>query len=233
MIPKTIHYCWFGGKPLPKRIKKNIDGWRKINPEFEIIQWDENNFPYKSFVYTKEAYECGKYAFVSDVARLYALYQHGGIYLDTDIEAIKCFDDLINLDFFMGDETNELLCTAVIGSSRENSLVANLIKEYDDIHFLEDGKMDLTTNVERITPYVKNTVTMTYDNDKILLFSSDYFSPKSYSTGEIMLTENTYTIHHFNCSWYSTKDKIKAYIRKFMGPKLFYRLVELKKLFSQ
>lgn len=115
MIPKVIHYCWFGGNPLPDSAKKCISSWRKYLPDYEIKEWNERNFDVKSIPYTREAYRLKKFAFVSDYARMWILYHYGGIYFDTDVEVIKPFNDIIQRGNFMGFEAQH---NNLLGSSR-------------------------------------------------------------------------------------------------------------------
>ena len=104
MIPKIIHYCWFGGKPLPKLAKKCIASWKKFCPDYEIKEWNESNFDLNSCTYVKEAYDSKKYAFVSDYARFWILHRYGGVYFDTDVELLKSIDDILADGAFMGVE---------------------------------------------------------------------------------------------------------------------------------
>ena len=111
MIPKIIHYCWFGRKPLPPLAVKCIESWKKYLPDYTIKEWNEDNFDINIVPYTREAYEVGKYAFVSDYARFYILYHHGGLYFDTDVEVIRPMDDLVGRGAFLAwDVIRGLAC---------------------------------------------------------------------------------------------------------------------------
>lgn len=136
MIPKVIHYCWFGGKPKPSSVINNISTWKKFLPDYEIIEWNENNFPTNENVFAKEAYDAKKYAFVADYCRLYVLYKCGGIYFDTDVEVIKSFNDFEEYDFFIGLEMDNQVGTSVIGSQPYHPLVRNFLEYYQDRHFM-------------------------------------------------------------------------------------------------
>lgn len=213
MIPKKIHYCWFGGNPLPELAQKCIESWKKYCPDYEIIEWNEQNFDLNCCDYVKEAYAAKKWAFVSDVARLYALVTQGGIYMDTDVEVLRPMDDILErCEAVSGFETDTSIPTGLMGCCAHHPLFEELLHDYDDAHFLkEDGTPDLTTNVVRIT----NTCLkygLKLDNTLqtvagFTLFPKDYFCPKDSTTRELHLTENTYTIHHFDGSWHSPEDR--------------------------
>lgn len=217
MIPRIIHYCWFGNNPLPEETIKYIDSWKKICPNYEIKEWNENNFDIYKYKYVQEAYDNKKYAFVSDVARLYALYNEGGIYMDTDVEVIKSFDNLIKYNGIIGFESDIELGTGLIASCKFNPLIKEWLNEYANINFIkEDGEFDFTTNVTRITKsclnygFIPNGKFQSIKN--FTFFPKDYFSPKDYKTGKINCTERTITIHHYACSW--MKDRVNL-INKF------------------
>lgn len=219
MIPKKIHYCWFGGNPLPDLAIKCIESWKKYCPEYEIIEWNESNFDINCCKYVKEAYEAKKWAFVSDVVRLYALVNYGGIYMDTDVEVLKSLDDILSYEAVSGFENEKSIPTGLMACEKNHPLFSELLHEYDNIHFLKkDGSLDLTTNVTRITnTCLKYGLKLNNSFQKInglVLFPNDYFCPKDYLTGKINLTENTYTIHHFDGSWLSDEKKYSSKLRK-------------------
>ena len=145
MIEKKIHYCWFGGKPLPKEAKKCIDSWKKYFPDFEIIEWNENNFNINYNKYTSEAYKNRKYAYVADVARLYVIYNYGGIYFDVDVEVIKNYKDIIKNEAFFGLEKEGYLNTGLgFGATKKSQIVKQLLDDYKDRDFVtQDGKLNL------------------------------------------------------------------------------------------
>ncbi len=212
MIPKKIHYCWFGKNPLPKLAIDCIESWKKYCPDYEIIRWDESNFDISSNAYIKEAYDAKKFAFVTDVVRLYVLLNEGGIYMDTDVEVLKPLDDLLKLDAFSGFESDTKIPTGIMAAKKGHKLFAELLQEYDNAHFIKkDGTYDLTTNVIRITKtckkygLVQNNSLQTVNG--FTLFPKDYFCPKDLITRKLHLTENTYTIHHFDGSWLSEKER--------------------------
>lgn len=148
MIPKIIHYCWFGGNPLPELAKKCIASWKLYCPDYEIKEWNESNFDLDCCDYVREAYQSKKWAFVSDVARLHALVTEGGIYMDTDVEVIKPLDNLLKYNAVSGFETEKTIQTGLIASEKENSMLQEMLASYEDDHFiLSDGTMDKTPNI--------------------------------------------------------------------------------------
>ena len=154
-IPKIIHYCWFGNSPKTKLVKKCIASWQKYLPEYEIREWNNADILNCNNQYVQEAYKAKKWAFISDYFRLYALYNYGGIYFDTDNEVFKSFDEFLHLDFFSGYENfNGLISpfTAVVGAKKGNSIIKDLLDEYNDLHFIKpNGEYDLCTITTRIT----------------------------------------------------------------------------------
>lgn len=214
MIPKIIHYCWFGKNPLSDLAKKCIDSWKKYCPDYEIIEWNEENFDINSNVYVKEAYDSKKWAFVTDYVRLYALDKCGGIYMDTDVELLKGIDVFLENEAFSGFETSELMPTAIMGSVEGGEWIKYLLSYYDDKHFIKpDGTLDVTTNVTTITNMTVEKYGVKLDNayqeveNVLTLYPKDYFCPKDYRTGLINLTDNTICIHHFNASWHSEEER--------------------------
>ncbi|MCL1982889.1 MAG: glycosyl transferase [Clostridiales bacterium] len=233
MIPKIIHYCWFGGNPLPALAVKCIESWKKYCPDYEIKEWNESNFDINYNAYTKEAYMSKKWAFVSDVARLYVIYNHGGIYMDTDVEVIKPLDDFLNNHAFSGFELPEFVSTGIIGCEQNFKLIKEFLGYYDCRKFItEDGNLDLTTNVKIITEIMSNYGLIKNNNKQTIkgfeLYPTEYFCPKDYSSGKLRITANTFTIHHFCASWqtdeqHKAKKRLERYVKIF-GPKLGIRL---------
>lgn len=229
MIPKKIHYCWFGGNPLPDLAKKCIESWKKFCPDYEIIEWNESNFDVNCNAYVKEAYQAKKWAFVSDVVRLYALVNYGGIYMDADVEVLKPLDSLLTHEAFSGFESDTAIPTGIMACCKGQALFKELLEEYNTAHFIqEDGELDLTTNVVRITntclKYGLNLDNSLQTVNGFTLYPKDYFCPKDATTRELRITENSYTIHHFDGSWLPEVDKLAIKLtikyRKFMPRKL-------------
>ncbi len=211
MIPKIIHYCWFGGNPLPELALRCIESWKKHCPDYRIIEWNESNFNLDECVYAKEAYENKKWAFVTDYVRLKVLYDYGGIYMDTDVEVIKSLDTLLQYEAVSGFETDNMVPTGLMSSEKGHPMIGELLHDYDNTHFvLNDGSLDLTTNVIRITnafyKYGFNPNNEFQTVNKFTLLPKDYLCPKNDITGEIIITNNTLTIHHFNGSWLPTEE---------------------------
>lgn len=219
MIPKVIHYCWFGGNPLPKMARKCIASWRKFFPEYEIKEWNESNFDVNCIPYTKEAYSMKKYAFVSDYARFWILYHEGGIYFDTDVEVIRSFDDIIEKGPFMGMEYDGAPGAAVsisvapglgLAISPGSPVYKQILNHYESSSFLNpDGSMNLKTVVLRVTeilaPLGYRDIDQLQHVGGIWIYPHDFFCPMDSTTGIIRITENTRSIHHFDCSWIDHK----------------------------
>ena len=212
-IPKKIHYCWFGGKPLSDEAKRNIESWRKYCPDYEIIRWDENNFDVNSNQYVREAYSAAKWAFVTDYVRLFVLYNNGGIYMDTDVELVAPLDCFLKHDAFSGFESNSSISTCIMACKKRFKLFGELMDYYDDKHFSrEDGSLNMTTNVSIITDicrkhgFVSNNKLQNIDG--FVLYPSDVFCPKDPNSGIIHMTDSTVAIHHFAGSWLN-KDALK------------------------
>lgn len=229
MIPKVIHYCWFGQRPLPELALKCIASWKKFLPEYEIKEWNENNFDVNQITYTTEAYQCGKFAFVSDFARFKIMYEHGGIYFDTDVEIIKPIDDIIAKGPFFGMETAwwENFCNPGLGFACQphSPLCKEMIEQYENAKFaLSNGRYNLKTVVMRFSKILQKKG-FKYSN-KIVEFNgtnfypADFFCPINYHTGKINITSNTRTIHHYAASWVSENDNVSL-IKKIW---LFFRL---------
>lgn len=235
-IPKVIHYCWFGRNPLPALAVKCIVSWHKYLPEYEIIEWNEDNFPFENFLFAKEALENRKFAHVSDVCRLYALQHHGGIYMDTDVEVLKSLDCFLHHNAFSGFENDDFVPTGIMASEKNGLWVTNLLDYYKGrSFFLEDEALDMVSNTYIITQMMKErgfimNNSFQEQKDYVAFYPNDYFCPKSYKTGTIDLTENSYCIHHFAKSWiplrYKFKNQIKLFMIKLFGYELVKRMLE-------
>ena len=219
-IPKTIHYCWFGRGEKPAIVKKCINSWKNTLEDYEIIEWNEDNFDINSNEYVKEAYENKKYAFVSDYVRVHALYHMGGIYLDTDVEVYKSLDEFLEEDSFWGFEEKNYIATSTIGAKQGNGLIKQFLDYYEDKSYNEMAKnIEEFTNVKIVTNIFKkigfemNGKIQTIDNIGTI-YPQEYFSPYDYINYYNKKTDKTYTIHHFYKSWVSPKDKMKSNIKK-------------------
>ena len=230
MIPKKIHYCWFGGKPLNKLGKKCLKSWKKHFPDYEIIEWNEHNVDLENCCeYVKEAYKEKKWAFVSDYVRFKVLYEQGGVYFDTDVEVIKSFEDILRNGSFMGCENPTAEKMAVnpgVGFAVEkgNAFIKMLLDEYHQSSFYkEDGSLNLYTIVDRTTDNMKK---LGLKNSKeiqvvegITVYPSEYFCPINMDTGKMEKTKNTRSIHRFSASWESPKARLRG--------KIYFLLVKI------
>lgn len=223
MIPKIIHYCWFGQSEMPELSKKCIESWKKYLPDYQIKMWNEDNFKLDMFPYTREAYESQKFAFVTDVVRLYALYTEGGIYMDTDVEVLQSLDKFLFHVAFSGFEDDKNVSTGIMASEKRGKWVKDNLENYKARHFIkEDGSFDLTTNVSCITSYMlrhgflQNGKYQDFPN-LITIYPKEFFSPKSGFDGEIYLTSNTYTIHHFSGSWLTREHLYELEVEKHLS----------------
>lgn len=242
-IPKKIHYCWFGRGTLPEVSQKYIDSWKKYCPDYEIKEWNEDNFDISCNRYVKEAYDSKKFAFVTDYVRLFALYNEGGIYMDTDVEVLKPLDVFLKHKAFSSFENNDSIPTGLMASEKGGEWVKNLLDEYENMSFIkEDGSMDLTTNVIRITNLTERMYGLirksSYQDLGVLtLYPHEYFCPKDWDSGNIYLTDNTYAIHHFNGSWQTDREKKyinlrRKYIEKYgekIGKEKYSKRMRVKK----
>ncbi|CYX12791.1 glycosyltransferase family 32 protein [Streptococcus suis] len=202
MIPKKIHYCWFGGNPLPENVKRCIDSWKKYCSEYEIIEWNENNYDVKKNGYLSKMYSEKKYAFVSDFARLDIIYNNGGIYLDTDVELIKNIDDLLQEQCFMGCELPGEVNTGVgFGANKGfRFLEENMEKYINDESAFDKTCVEITTAILKDKGIRKVADIQMIDN--ITVYPPEYFAPLNMLTNRLKITENTYSIHHYDSSWY-------------------------------
>lgn len=239
MIPKIIHYCWFGGSPIPDKYKKYMDTWKKNCPEYLIKEWNEKNFDVNTNQYCKEAYKAKRWAFVSDYARLKIIYENGGVYLDTDVEMIKDLSPLISDGIgFIGFQ-NVMEVTTGLGFAAEkgNACVKAMLDVYNKRHFLGDnGKMNL------IPCPASNTVGLLKCGLKIgkkyseeiqhlegiRVYPKEYFNPLDFDTSKLETTENSYMIHRYDASWSSVNDKRRRAIKKIIPNRILtYRMIRI------
>lgn len=224
MIPKKIHYIWFGGNPLTPLANKCIESWHKYCPDYEILRWDESNFSDGGNLYFQEAIAAGKWAFASDYARLKVLVENGGIYMDTDVELLKPLDRFLFTKAFSGFEAEDRIPTGIMAAEAHHPLFEKLLRDYDNRHFIKpDGQPDFTTNVTYITDALLASGLKLNNRQQTIedftLYPSDYFCPKDWLTKKVNLTENSYAIHHFDGSWAGTGTRMKHRIMRLLGPK--------------
>jgi mannosyltransferase OCH1-like enzyme len=219
-IPKVVHYCWFGKGQKPKKMQQCIKSWRRHLSDYEIKEWNEDNFEVKMNPFVQQAYDAGKYAFVSDYVRLHVLYHHGGIYMDTDVEVLKTLNGFLDNPAFTGFESNNFITTGIMGSIKGHLWIGELLDYYKNRNFLlANGRYDTTTNPQIITNITKEKFGLSLGNkmqtinEGLRLYPSEYFCPKNWMTEELNLTKNTHVIHHFAGSWLpkEVRFRIKAY----------------------
>lgn len=246
-IPHKIHYCWFGGRPLPGSAERCMASWEKFFPGYEIVRWDESNFDVSMIPYCAEAYEAKKYAFVSDFARFWILYNYGGVYFDTDVEVIRPMHDIIEAGAFMGcehdyDPDAPVVDIGVapglgIAAEKDNPLFKEIIDYYSGLHFkLPDGSLNTTTIVvhvsEILSKYGLCNSPHIQDVAGFKIYPVEYFCPKSTKDGKLRITNNTRSIHHYDQSWQSPWRKFgRKFVLRIGGHKLKDRVkaVLLKK----
>lgn len=215
MIPKIIHFCWMSGDPYPEKIKKCINSWKEKLPDYEIRLWDANSFDVNQSVWVKEAFEAKRYAFCSDYIRCYALYNYGGIHLDSDVEVLKLYDSLLSLPYFMGIESAGFIEAATMGAEAHHPFLKKMLDYYENRHFLnKNGEPDLVVMPEVIMSILCDNFKLKEVNsikefDKnpniICYFPYQFFSPIDTSSKRYVLrtSVDTYSIHHFANSWVS------------------------------
>jgi mannosyltransferase OCH1-like enzyme len=217
MIPKVIHYCWFGGNELPESARRCIESWKRYCPEYEIKEWNESNFDVQSCDYVREAYEAKRWAFVSDYARFWVLHNYGGLYFDTDVEVVAPMDDILESGPYMGMEktlSGDIAVNPGLGFAAEPGmeLLGELLLMYSGLQFRNaDGSLNQTTIVKHTTDML---LKYGYINEDKLqqcagfqIYPVEYFCPLDYRTGRLAKTAYTRTIHHYASTWHTWKDK--------------------------
>jgi phage terminase large subunit-like protein len=213
MIPQVIHYCWFGKSPLPESAKKYIASWTTYCPGYEIRRWDETTFDVGQCRFSREAYASRYWAFVSDYARLRIILDHGGIYLDTDVELVKPLDSLLRYHAFFGFQHDRTIATGLgFGAMAAHRLVAALVKDYESSAFLQDdGQPALTpcpvrdsAVLQRLGVQLDGTF---QERDGVAILPADYLCPKSYESGRVRCTDRTLAIHHYDASWHGESER--------------------------
>ncbi len=221
MIPKKIHYCWFGRAAKPRLAEKCIKSWKKYCPHYEIIEWNEDNFDVNLNPYTKMCYTQKKYAFLSDYIRLLIVYRYGGIYLDTDVEIIKPFDDLLDRGAFLGFENDQYVNTGVgFGAEAGHILVKKMLEEYNPYLSGDNGTAGcpILNTSALLREGLKQDGTLQQINGAVI-YPKEYFNPLESTTGKLLKTENTYSIHWYSMSWLPLGQRLKSKVTK-----VFHRL---------
>ncbi|KRL05067.1 glycosyltransferase family 32 protein [Liquorilactobacillus oeni] len=221
MIPKKIHYCWFGNTPLPKQYQQYIDGWKKLCPDYEIICWNETNYDIHKNRYMEQAYEEKKWSFVSDYAGFDVVYEYGGIYLDTDVELVKNLDSLLNENGFFGMETNEegvfVAPGLGFGAAKADKIIKGLRDMYEGIRFIKkNGELNTIAIPVYATKYlVQSGFEKRNELQKIegiMIYPTEYFAPMDFLTGKVQITEKTYSIHHYSALWQDERSRVHTEI---------------------
>lgn len=214
--PKVIHYCWFGGSPLPELARRCLDSWRKFCPNYEIIEWNETNYDIHTCPFVHEAYQSKKWAFVSDYARFDILYRHGGVYFDTDVELVGPIDDLVEKGPFLGVEQNADHIVVNPGLAMAtppgHPVYQSVLETYQNGHFInEDGTYNQMTVVKYTTDILRAHGLLEIPEvqciEGIWIYPWNYFCPMNYETGELTITENTRSVHYYNASWLTDEEK--------------------------
>ena len=221
-IPKTIHFFWFGRSRHPAIVRKCVESWRRVLPEYEIICWNEDNFDFTQNLFARQAYEKKRYAFVADYARLHVLYHHGGIYMDADTEVLKPLDRFLHHPAFIGVVANYLQ-TALIGAQKHNPWIKDLLDYYDAKTFVNpDASLNIEMNNSIVNRITEKKYGLRRDNTyqelagAVAVYPDEFFGSDNPATGKFTITENTHVLHHFMSSW---QDRDNFFLRKLMEAK--------------
>ncbi len=240
MIPKIIHYCWFGRSPLGKLGERCVASWKKFFPDYDIKEWNEDNFDVNCIPYVAEAYQAKKYAFVSDYARMWILYHYGGIYFDTDVEVIRPFGEMLDGDGFMGcenvaQEGEHLYVAPGLGMAcnQGNDLIKQFMEYYHPLHFLNaDNTYNLTTVVVHITAVLEEMGLQPIDSVQeiggIKIYPKDYLCPIDTHGQRLTITERTRSIHHYAATWSTPWKRFKKKLARVLGPAITMLVINVK-----
>ena len=245
MIPKVIHYCWFGRGELSTLAVKCIDSWRRFFPDYEIKEWNEDNFDVNIIPYTADAYKDRVYAFVSDYARFWVLYKYGGVYFDTDVEVIRSMEDVIGRGPYMGFEFinsyGEFAVNPGLGMAAEMGMdiYREILNGYESLpYLLENGERNPISMIPLVTELLKQRGLKGDGSiehvDGVDMYPPEWFNPFDDVTGRLRKTENTRTIHWFAKSWLPADPvwmiSFKRFVRRVLGRNV---LVSMKKLLGK
>ena len=233
MIPKIIHFCWFGKNEYPRHVKKCINSWKKYCPDYEIKLWNEENYDVYKNKFVHEAYTNKKWAFVSDYARLDIIYSHGGFYLDTDVKLIKSLNHLTGMESFFSADELGINTGLGFGSVKKKFIIKEMMNYYEERTFIINGSMDLTPcTIPNSQPFIKKGY---FPKNEIQIFDGiqilppEYFSPIQGLKSELKLTKNTIGIHLSSRSWDRTTNRYKAALRLLLGIKLINKIKKIYK----
>ncbi len=234
MIPKIIHYCWFGGKKLPENIQKWVASWKRQCPDYEIRRWDENSFDVMAHPFTKAAYEAKAWAFVSDYARLKILYENGGIYLDTDVELLRPLDELLDAPCFVGvQQVDGLVNTGLgFGAEAKSTAVKAMLDIYDHVVYHENNRQALacpllnTKALERFAAASKSRICRV---PELTIYPPRYFDPFAPGKSQNLLCGDTYSIHHYSASWLPPVARLRRKMVELIGQERVAKIKEVLK----
>lgn len=243
MIPKVIHFCWLSKDPYPMKIQYCINSWEEHLSDYKIILWDTESFDVNQLIWVKQAFDKKKYAFAADYIRFYALYHYGGIYLDSDVEILKSFDDLLHLPYFVGAEYTGAIEAAVIGAEKYCDWVKDCLDYYENRAFIKpDLSLDTRPLPGIMLEVIKRSKSIVYlsehqirnlkmdDTENTLyVFPIYYFSPKIFDSRRVVTRPETYAIHHYQTSWFSRKALLYYRIRAILIRMLGYRFIRILK----
>lgn len=224
MIPKIIHYCWFGKGELPEKARKCIASWKRFCPDYELIQWNEDNYEIPNIPFLKKAYEDRKWSFVTDYVRLDAVHRMGGIYFDTDVELLKPIDELLSYQAYFGFEEATTVNTGLgFGAEKHCGILQEMMQCYDRLlpcqtdeeYFQHTCPIVQTPILEKRGLLLNGKTQMLGD---IMVFSAEYMNPRDYMTGQLCKTENTISIHWYDASWQSLADQKVLELRHKLTP---------------
>lgn len=233
MIPKVIHYCWFSGEKKPRLIRRCIRSWKKVLPDYEIKCWDANSFDFDSIPYVKQAYERKKWAFVADYVRLYALYTEGGIYLDSDVEVYKSFDEFLKYSFFTGTDINDkknrfAIEPAIMGAEKGNSYLKECLDCYKKIQFTKaDGSIDLQVMPYIVSPLLEKYGYKPIDETQYMAHNMVVFSSAYFANRNALNYSNVYARHWNANTWVPISNRGKIFHFFYRHDLMFiYRAIE-------
>lgn len=237
MIPKKIHYCWFGGKPKPKLAEKCIASWRRFCPDYEIIEWNESNYDVTAHPYTKSCFERGMWAFLSDYVRLDVVFREGGLYFDTDVELIRDPSELLCEHAFFAFENRDYVATGLgFGAEAGHPAVAAMLREYDAFREAGDGFSPVgcpTLNIRALEGFglVKNGLEQNLGDVRIL--PAEWMNPLDDATGRLNITDKTVSIHWYAKSALKRSDRIRSRftrpLHRMFGTDFFSRMKRKEK----
>lgn len=228
MIPRIIHYCWFGGNELPELERRCIASWSEKMPGCETVRWDESNFDFSSCAFAREAHAEGKWAFVSDYARFRILRDHGGVFLDTDVELLRPLDDLLALQAFTGFTKDSSFVNPglVVASEAGNHVMADVVRKYESMNLLpQQGRVHPQSSPRTLTALLEEFYGLRRDGslqdlDGLTVFPAEFFDPIDPHSGLMNVTDETYSIHHYSGTWLFPAKKYRLELRKKLAPKV-------------